>query len=822
MKIILRLVVSAVLVSSLLVLPSSAHADGAYILLSNYSGRAGSSVNVSGEGFVPSESIEIFVGNGISPAATTTASTTGALDNVSVIIPVSSTPQIQIIIAARSASGLTANIAFYVEAFYPSILVSSNGNTPGSTINVSGSGFLPSETIKITMGDFVNIETHSDLWGEMIPTSFKLPTVSPGSYTINAVGQTSKGEAIAYFYLAAFYPNVFPSAYYLIPGQTISFNGGGFAPNENVSVFADSEKVSEFPVDNTGSYGNVGSYTIPANTPAGSLNFTLTGDTSLATVSAKISIGKFNPQVYPSTYFLRPGDIVSFSGINFAPFEAIRVFEGENPIGLNMVLADANGSFPENSLGFMIPASFASTKRTVKIVGDVSQIPVVLTIGVGKYTPQLSPSSYYIKAGEQISVDGWDFMPNENVDVTLQGNPAPALTANNTGNIKFGPVPVPFNFPNFILDFLGQGSGGEAHLNLPISPYFPTVTASEYYIQPGGKVSFYGGAFAPNEGVNVSVKLPTEASVPLGLVPTNKDGYLLDNSFSIPLDAIPGDQIYIFQGANSNSTTQVTVGVAAYNPLISSDNYYPAPGSNIRIWISGFGPNEVLNISVNGQNTTSVVADQYGSAGPISLMLPIKAKTAIISVDGVTSKVTKNLSLSLSSFNPVVLASTYYTLPGSTISFNGWGFAPNEHIAITQNGVAIGDAIANNLGEFETEEFTVPFDEGGTIEYAFVGEQSEQTNTVTLSLGQYNPYLLLSLYYGKSGDSETISGFSFAPNEHVDLTFGNLSLGSVITDPSGAFTFKTTIPTGSGKVGIIANGESSKTSAQTNFDYATY
>lgn len=818
MKKLGSLVLAAIL-SVVFVLPQPVKADGAYILLSKYSGQAGSIISVNGEGFNSSEVVSLYIG--VDPVAVTSASAsvTGSFGPVSIMIPETAVPESKIDISARSSSSSSAAVSFYTQAYYPALSVSSTGITPLSKVTVGGSGFAANENIMITMSDFITETAKADSQGMLKTLSFTIPKVAAGSYTIDAIGAASKGKATAYFYVGAFYPNIFPSSFYLIPGQTLSFNGGGFAPNELVSVLIDSKVVAEFNVAADGSYKDAGAYEIPTNTLSGNLHVVLSGELSGSQVVADIAIGKFNPQVFPSSYFVRPGDIISFSGIDFAPYEAIRVYEGENALSLNIVFADAKGSFVANNLGFTIPAEFASTKRAVRIVGEVSQIALDLSIAVGKFTPQLAPSSYYIKAGQNISVDGWDFLPQETVDVTLLGTPAGIISANKTGNIKFGPVAVPFRVKDFELAMRGQSSGGLASLSIPISSYFPTVTASSYYLQAGDEIHFYGGAFAPSEAVNVSVK-SSGGSASLGTINTNPDGYLLDNAFSIDFGTPMGQSIYSFQGADSSDVSNLTIEVAPFNPLISSSNYYPMPGSAIKIWASGFGPSEELSVNMNGTKVGSVIADKVGSAGPVQLQLPLKGKTALISVTGSLSHVSKDLNLFMASFSPVVSPSTYYTLPGNQISFSGWGFAPNENVSIASGSDVIGSAMTDATGKFQSGQFTIPFDSGDAVAYSFTGENSEQTYSTTVSLGKYNPYVLLSVYYGSGGTINTVSGFDFAPTEEVDVLFGEAVQSMVMTNSKGAFSLDLTMPQGIGTSLVSAIGKLSGAVGKASFIFA--
>ncbi|HEX5430128.1 MAG TPA: hypothetical protein VFX17_03585 [Patescibacteria group bacterium] len=804
---------------SLMFVVPKAKASGAYLLLSSYSGQPGSMTEVSGAGFASLDSVSIFVGTNTSPAAVTQASTAGDIAPIAIMISGNVPPAASIDITAKGSSGLEASIPFFVNGYYPTLTIASTGNTPGSTVTATGSGFAPSENISLTMGDFVAQNLSSDSSGNLAAVSFQIPEIAAGSYTINAQGAVSQTPATAYFYVGGFYPNVFPSAFYLIPGQTINFSGGGFEPGESVQVLAGSSVVAEFATDNTGAYKNAGTYTIPVTTPSGPMSFVLKGSSSGASVSADITIGKFNPQVFPSSYFLLPGNIVSFSGINFAPYEAIRIYEGENPVSLNTVMADAQGNFPVDSLGFAIPASFASTKRTIKIVGDVSQQPVTLTLAIGSYTPQLAPSSYYIKPGQDITVDGWDFLPKETVDVWLSNIAQSSLTANSTGNIKIGPVTVPFHLPTLSFKTYGEQSGGTASLDIPISNLFPTVTASSYYVTPGASVSFSGGAFAAEE-VEVSEEDAGGNTLQLGTIHTNPDGYLLDNSFPIGLNTPAGDDVFTFKGQSSGAENSVTISIANFIPLLSSDNYYPMPGSTIHIWASGFGPLENLDVSVDGQIVTQAMADQVGSAGPIAVTLPLRETSTVISVLGEASAATQSMTLGLSTFSPVVSASTYYTLPGTQISFSGWGFAPNENVSISSPDGSIATVVTDSDGKFTSDKFTIPFGAKNSISYTIVGDQSVQSNTITVSLGSYTPYLLLSLYYGNAGASLTVSGADFAPGETVSVSFGGQDLGTATTDTTGQFALDTAVPAGSGSVSVSASGASSGGVASTTFTFA--
>jgi hypothetical protein len=156
------------------------------------------------------------------------------------------------------------------------------------------------------------------------------------------------------------------------------------------------------------------------------------------------------------------------------------------------------------------------------------------------------------------------------------------------------------------------------------------------------------------------------------------------------------------------------------------------------------------------------------------------------------------------------------------VTFSGWNFAPNETVSISSDAGASDSVVVDKSGKFTTSAFTIPFGPAKTTTYSFAGDQSDQINTVKISLGSYSPYVLLSLYYGKAETEETITGFAFAPNEVVNVKFGNVDLGQVTTDAKGSFTLKTTVPLETGIIKATATGQSSGAVGQNNFSFATY
>jgi hypothetical protein len=144
-----------------------------------------------------------------------------------------------------------------------------------------------------------------------------------------------------------------------------------------------------------------------------------------------------------------------------------------------------------------------------------------------------------------------------------------------------------------------------------------------------------------------------------------------------------------------------------------------------------------------------------------------------------------------------VTADSYYKIEGSTVSFSGSHFYPNEVVMITSGGSTIGSVTADATGTFSTGLYAVPYI-SGLKTYRFTGVVSNRPFDVDIKVGKSNPWITLSTYYAGAGAPIVISGHSFGSNEPVSVTFNGVSLGSVTTNTNGEFSLSTTVPGGVG------------------------
>jgi len=213
------------------------------------------------------------------------------------------------------------------------------------------------------------------------------------------------------------------------PGSTIQVQGHSFQPNESVVIFINSIREPGTAGATTDGSGNFSvTYTIPM-LGAGSIPIHAFGGTESA--QAGYYVNGYYPTAQPSSYYLLPGQWLSFSGQNFWPNEPVALWVNGNMIGS---FTAAGGSVNTGNV-YTVPYSAANSTLSTMLVGAWSGMSVSMNIGVGTFYPQISPSSYYVPANQSFNVGGSSFAPNEPVTLWVGGQ-SWNLTADGNGNFN--------------------------------------------------------------------------------------------------------------------------------------------------------------------------------------------------------------------------------------------------------------------------------------------------------------------------------------------------------------------------------------------------
>ena len=218
------------------------------------SGGPGTYVNLSGAGFATSETVQIYWGksaSGIFEGNFTTDSSIGSL-TARFTIPTNLTPGTYPITIVRTGQK-PANVFALFQVTPPAIRLAKAGIRSQQPVAVTLSGFQAYESVTLswnanggaTLGTFT-MDFAGGSYATVTP-----PLAAPGTYTLTAVGGTSKLQATASLTIG---PGLLIQPYQVNPGGTLNSTGGGFTPNETVYVYVPQGGVFNGYTDSTGTF----------------------------------------------------------------------------------------------------------------------------------------------------------------------------------------------------------------------------------------------------------------------------------------------------------------------------------------------------------------------------------------------------------------------------------------------------------------------------------------------------------------------------------------------------------------------------------------
>jgi hypothetical protein len=846
-----------------------------FLTLDSFSGTPGSTITVSGGGWPANDPINIyFSAVGSTPATTVTTGADGSF-STSLTIPANA-PQGPLPVIGVDASNAQNSNSYYVVPLSISLTSTAASHSPFSLVAVSGTGFIPNEKVTVDLAGSSTV-AQADSSGAF-STNITVPPVPSGLYNIRATGQSSGAVSTDYlnfFWIDAFFPSVSPSSYYVLPGQTLAFNGSGFAASETIDIttIGATSTLGTFTADNTGSFTNAGGFVAPFDFAGATKTFTLTGELSHQSASTGVTFGNFFANASPTSYFIFPVQPVAFNGSGFAANETVNVTRTGSPTILTSFVTDQTGSFL-NAGSVNAPADSAGSLLSFTLTGASSHASAQVSLSVGSFYPSITPSSYYVQGNSTITLSGTGFAPNETVNITVTGNSNPTqVTATTLGTFS-GSVVVPFSSNvSATISAVGNISNSPTSVNVTLAAFFPSIVPSTYFTYPGSLITYSGTGFVPNESVAITsviavpstvfadaqgnfitptIPVPFSSLSPInttftGALSRNPVGssilvgtlspYLTADSYS----GTPGQTIHVsgfsfaagetvnvtasntsttavasstgevppvaisipfkggtalhvvFTGVSSGATASLDISLGSFFPTLVSDNYFASPGSTINLTASGFAPNESLSVSGNSITPKTVQTNALGTAVfPVNIPFGVLLKTIVINVTGNQSGVTDNISINIAPSLAQVSPSTYFATPGSTVTYTGTGFAPNESVSVTQNGIPAAPIIASPTGTFSSG-LAAPFN--STVAHlVFTGAVSGVSLPLDISLAQFHPTIILSTYYAQGGSPLTVTGSGYSANETITLAMEGATFGTTVSDINGVFSFPSSIP----------------------------
>ena len=252
----------------------------------------------------------------------------------------------------------------------PYLQLSSYSGEPGSTVVVRGYQFGPSTNAFVSLaGTSIGVTMSNGFFSTML----SVPTVSQGSYAVRATSP-QREQASADFYIErhAYYPHAHPSRWYILPGQSLSFSGEGYAPHATITVSGGGTTLST-TADSNGTFS-----TNPIMVPYSWQNSTQTYEITSSGVygiTMSLPIGAFYPNLNPTTYYSGTNQNMGASATGFASGEPVSLsINGSSVAQKN---ADSSGNV---FFDFVTPVSGRDFTLTAR--GIYSNVSSSRTIGL--------------------------------------------------------------------------------------------------------------------------------------------------------------------------------------------------------------------------------------------------------------------------------------------------------------------------------------------------------------------------------------------------------------------------------------------------------
>ncbi len=261
-----------------------------YLLLSTYSSLPERPVSVKGQGFVPGESVHLFLNGALVGRAT--ADDRGGLNATRVFtIPSNARGALQVS-AVGTLSGRPARTTLGVLSFEPSLWLSSYAGHPGTTVAFTGTGFARDEMISVYVGASTTPAARFREHGGKFAGAgaVHIPFGTPaGMLQIRVHGELSDVGMTMRYHVVPFAPGAGYEVRHRGKYTVLRLGAGGFAPYELVRIYRGTRPrgipVRVLRADATGNTPPLKVLEVPG-TPRVHLAYTLVGVQSKALTTA--------------------------------------------------------------------------------------------------------------------------------------------------------------------------------------------------------------------------------------------------------------------------------------------------------------------------------------------------------------------------------------------------------------------------------------------------------------------------------------------------------------------------------------------------------
>ena len=407
---IFRTLAVAIIISLLALVIPATPAAAAAITLSPTSGRAGSTVTVTGSGFTSGTSVQIEFQIDSTYSPRQWIDTTASTFSTTFIVPTTASVGTHLVRAVDyDTSEILASAYFTVIS--PEIDIYPDEGPVGTEVEIEGTNFYSREDITIEYdGDGIEIasgDDDTDSAGDF--TSYIIiPESTAGDHTITVTGDDSNLEAEAEFAVDS---EISLSPISGAAGTEVTVSGTGFEDDEDITIYFAGSKIDTTPAsietDVDGSFSGI--FTVPVKvrdtykvkasdgTNKHSVNFAITAGASLSSLTGNV------------------GTTLTVSGTGFITSGTVTIKYDNTQIAT--ATTDAVGAF---STTFDVPASqYGDHTITASDGANVQQLTFTMESTAPPTPPLLLPEDS-IKARAETYFDWEDVTDDSGVTYTLQ------------------------------------------------------------------------------------------------------------------------------------------------------------------------------------------------------------------------------------------------------------------------------------------------------------------------------------------------------------------------------------------------------------------
>ncbi len=669
---------------------------------------------------------------------------------------------------------------------------------PGDLLEkVHGGGFGPSESVDLHLDSktgTVLATVSTDVVGAFAETNVQLPNwISGGIHKLYGVGSNSGIVGWGPFTVTST-GSLSDTA--LAAGDSTTYTGVGYLPNETVAISFPNQAPQSFDADGNGKL--TASLVAPAEAgPNEAISITSSDGTDQITYKVLTTL-----TLPPSG---EPGVPVVFSATGYGAKETVEAYVDDVDSGQGFA-SDASG----NVSGSVTPDTTFGTHQ-LKFVGKASGQTAADKVSMPAYVT-LTPSSGPV--GTQVSVKslyGWPH--GETVSFWWDKVKVKDLTADSNGSVTTT-FPVPSHKPGTVTAKLTD-------VQLGASP------SATFTITGFGDVGgfFHGNNSPPSIDAVVIDGTPytntTFTGIAHGVKDPDGDPVTLHYTWKVNGKTVGGDSsTYSSPSLKAGDVLDLWIrpednhgnwgaSVEANSPLtlkweITAADAQPSMTSH-PVYLYNYQPFETVDIKMDsptGATIDKIPVNDNGNAQrqQVPIPWPLSGGPHVLYGVGESSGIVGQ--------GPINILPIAYNVPGSlhkgdVTALSGSGFRPGETVTASFPGAKGVSQSADNTGSVSMN-LTMPDEPypGGDITV------QAPSGTVTA------PYKVLSSMtlgatVAEPGDSVTFELHGYGASEKVDWTFDGAPQGSFTTKPDGSLYGSIVMPGPFGKHRIVMTGETS-------------